>query len=59
MALQTTETEYNLYTVASGDTIYSIAKNNNTNVQDIIKFNNLSGSISKSSFLYSITSSIS
>ena len=28
MALQTTETQYNLYTVQKGDTLYKIAKNN-------------------------------
>lgn len=33
--------EYINYTVKKGDTLYSIAKNNNTTVNDIIKDNNL------------------
>lgn len=39
------EEETNLYTVKSGDTLYTIAKENNTTVEDIKNANNLSSDI--------------
>ena len=39
------EEETNLYTVKSGDTLYTIAKENNTTVEDIKSANNLSSDI--------------
>ena len=43
-ANQSSSTDSNIYTVKSGDTLYSIAKKYNTTVTDILDKNNLSTS---------------
>ena len=42
--VSSTITSQNIYTVKSGDTLYSIARANNTTVSDLIAKNNLSTS---------------
>ena len=42
--VSSTTTSQNIYTVKSGDTLYSIARANNTTVSDLIAKNNLSTS---------------
>lgn len=42
---QPSNQEYTLYTVKAGDSLYSIAKNYNTTMQEIINLNNLSTTV--------------